>query len=91
MYCAVVGVSDPVWQQRIVAVIECGQGKTLTLAALQEHCRTLIAGYKIPRALVQVPFKLTENGKIDYRWALELATVEAAVSAPTSTHQVAPC
>jgi fatty-acyl-CoA synthase len=91
MYCAVVGVSDPVWQQRIVAVIECEQGKTLTLAALQEHCRSFIAGYKIPRALVQVPFKLTENGKIDYRWALEIATVDVAVSAPASSQKAAPC
>lgn len=89
LYCAVVGVSDPVWQQRIVAVIECEQGKTLTLDALQEHCRTFIAGYKIPRALVLTPFKLTDNGKIDYRWALELASVDAAVSAPT--YRETPC
>jgi fatty-acyl-CoA synthase len=91
LYCAVVGVSDPVWQQRIVAVIECEHGKVLTLNALQDHCRTLIAGYKIPRAMVQVPFKLTENGKIDYRWALELATADAAVPAPAPTTQVTPC
>ncbi|MBK6511403.1 MAG: hypothetical protein IPG06_19515 [Haliea sp.] len=74
MYCAVVGVSDPVWQQRVVAVIECEQGKALTIAALQEHCRRFIAGYKIPRAMVVTPFKLTANGKIDYRWAHQLAS-----------------
>jgi acyl-CoA synthetase (AMP-forming)/AMP-acid ligase II len=80
MYCAVVGVSDPVWQQRVVAVIECKPGSTLTLEALQQHCRTFIAGYKIPRALVLTPFKLTENGKIDYRWAQQQAATEGAVS-----------
>jgi acyl-CoA synthetase (AMP-forming)/AMP-acid ligase II len=72
-YCAVVGVSDPVWQQRIVAVVECEQGRCIALHALQEHCRKLIAGYKIPRGLVLTSFKLTDNGKIDYRWAHQLA------------------
>jgi acyl-CoA synthetase (AMP-forming)/AMP-acid ligase II len=75
LYCAVVGVSDPVWQQRIVAVVECKQnGRSLTLEALQNHCRKFIAGYKIPRELVLTAFKLTDNGKIDYRWALQVAT-----------------
>jgi len=72
-YCAVVGVCDPVWQQRIVAVIECEQDRSITLDALQAYCRTLIAGYKIPRDLVLTSFRLTENGKIDYRWAQQLA------------------
>jgi 3-oxocholest-4-en-26-oate---CoA ligase len=72
-YCAVVGVSDPVWQQRIVAVVECEQGSRIELETLQAHCRTLIAGYKIPRGLVLTSFALTENGKIDYRWAQQLA------------------
>lgn len=72
-YCAVVGVTDPVWQQRIVAVVECEQGSSIELATLQQHCRTLIAGYKIPRGLVLTSFAPTENGKIDYRWAQQLA------------------
>jgi acyl-CoA synthetase (AMP-forming)/AMP-acid ligase II len=76
LYCAVVGVSDPVWQQRIVAVVECQPGKSITLESLQNHCRNFIAGYKIPRGLVLTPFRLTENGKIDYRWALQLASAD---------------
>jgi len=91
LYCAVVGVSDPVWQQRVVAVVECEPGKTLSLEALQEHCRNFVAGYKIPRALVQAPFKLTDNGKIDYRWAQQLAAAEAAVAEPAQVHRGAPC
>jgi acyl-CoA synthetase (AMP-forming)/AMP-acid ligase II len=79
LYCAVVGVSDPVWQQRIVAVVECEAGRTITLDALQQHCRQLIAGYKIPRELVVTPFKLSDNGKIDYRWAQQCA-LDASIS-----------
>ena len=77
LYCAIVGVSDPIWQQRIVAVVECATGTNLTLATLQDHCRTLIAGYKIPRGLVLTAFRLTDNGKIDYRWAQQLADTGA--------------
>lgn len=78
LYCAVVGVADPLWQQRIIAVVECAQGKSITLEALQAQCRNLIAGYKIPRGLVLTSFRVTENGKIDYRWAQQLA--EASIS-----------
>jgi 3-oxocholest-4-en-26-oate---CoA ligase len=77
-YCAVVGVSDPVWQQRIVAVVECKPSRSLTLDALQNHCRNFIAGYKVPRGLVLTAFKLTENGKIDYRWAQQLAATDSS-------------
>jgi fatty-acyl-CoA synthase len=87
VYCAVVGVSDPVWQQRIVAVIECEPGRLLTLESLQRHCRNFIAGYKIPRGLVLTPFKLTENGKIDYRWAQQLALTEETTTEPSSAKQ----
>jgi acyl-CoA synthetase (AMP-forming)/AMP-acid ligase II len=79
-YCAVVGISDPVWQQRIVAVVESERDKSLTLETLQAHCRNFIAGYKIPRGLVLTSFKLTENGKIDYRWAQQLANDERETS-----------
>jgi len=83
-YCAVVGISDPVWQQRVVAVVECEALSTLTLDDLQAHCRTLVAGYKVPRGLVIAPFRLLENGKIDYRWAAQLAA-EAGHSAAQPT------
>ena len=35
LYCAVVGVSDPVWQQRIVAVVECERARV----SRWRHCR----------------------------------------------------
>jgi 3-oxocholest-4-en-26-oate---CoA ligase len=87
LYCAVVGVPDPVWQQRIIAVVECAGSNSISLEQLQAHCRKSIAGYKIPRGLVETTFKLTENGKIDYRWAQQLAAAEPDVSKRMSTEQ----
>ncbi len=76
-FCAVVGVPDPKWQQRVVAVVECKAGESVTLEALQQHCRQFIAGYKIPRQLLVCEFRRMPNGKIDYRWAKELALQNA--------------
>src|SRR5690606_17220971 len=72
-FCAVVGVPDPRWQQRVAAVVELKKGESLTLEKLQEHCRAHIAGYKIPRELFPVEFRKTSNGKIDYLWAQQYA------------------
>jgi acyl-CoA synthetase (AMP-forming)/AMP-acid ligase II len=70
----VVGVPDPRWGSRVVAVVSCTPGKTLDLDALQSHCRDHLAGYKIPRDLVLVAEVLRNpNGKADYRWAQERA------------------
>ena len=71
--CAVVGVADPKWQQRVAAVVELKPGNSLSLAELQGHCREHIAGYKIPRELHLADFRKTPNGKIDYLWAQQYA------------------
>ncbi len=68
--CAVVGVADEKWQQRVAVVVELQPGSPdLSLKEIQDTCRQYIAGYKIPRELVITTFKLTDNGKIDYVWA----------------------
>ncbi len=46
----VVGVADERWGQRVAAVVEPRPGATPTLEDLVEHCRTKVAGYKVPRA-----------------------------------------
>jgi acyl-CoA synthetase (AMP-forming)/AMP-acid ligase II len=44
------------------------------LDEIQAHCRTMLAGYKIPRLLVVVDeIKRTPAGKADYRWAKQAA------------------
>ena len=66
----VVGVPDVRWGERVVAVVQPRPGAAPTLAALQEHARTVLAGYKVPRELVTVAAIMrSPSGKPDYRWA----------------------
>jgi len=53
--CAVVGVDDPEWGERICAVVERRGEAELTLAELQAWAKERLAPYKIPRALRSVP------------------------------------
>ncbi|MFD9891684.1 long-chain fatty acid--CoA ligase [Amycolatopsis sp. NPDC059027] len=47
--CAVIGVPDEEWGERVHAVVVLKQGHTLTAEAVREHAKTRIAGYKAPR------------------------------------------
>jgi len=71
----VVGVTDEHWGQRVAAVVEPREGAKPTLEDVQDHCRTKLAGYKVPRALHLVDtVQRSPSGKPDYRWAKEIAT-----------------
>jgi acyl-CoA synthetase (AMP-forming)/AMP-acid ligase II len=70
----VVGVPDERWGNRVAAVVQARAGHQPTLVELTEHCRTHIAGYKIPRELHLVEqVRRSPSGKPDYPWAQELA------------------
>ncbi|MEU2096273.1 acyl-CoA synthetase [Streptomyces globisporus] len=71
----VAGVPDERWGNRVAAVIQMRQGAdALTLDAVQAHCRTRLAGYKIPRVLVLADrIQRSPSGKADYRWAKAVA------------------
>ncbi|HET7296200.1 MAG TPA: hypothetical protein VFI66_03615, partial [Gemmatimonadales bacterium] len=49
--CAVVGIADPEWGERICVAIERRGDGELTLAGLQSWARERLAPYKLPRAL----------------------------------------
>jgi acyl-CoA synthetase (AMP-forming)/AMP-acid ligase II len=72
--CTIVGVPDERWGERVTAVIELRPGHRVTLDELKEHCRTKIAGYKVPRQICEVEkIVRSPSGKPDYRWAKQVA------------------
>jgi fatty-acyl-CoA synthase len=48
---AVVGLPDPVWGERVQAVVVIRPGSTLSGDEVIEFCRTRLAGYKRPRSV----------------------------------------
>lgn len=75
----VVGVPDERWGARVCAVVEPRPGAKPTLDDVQTHCRTKIAGYKVPRELHLVDkVERSPSGKPDYRWAKDVATSAGA-------------
>ena len=75
----VVGAPDERWGQRVVAIVSLRDGSTLDLSDLQDHCRAVIAGYKVPRELHVVDeIMRSPSGKPDYRWAASVATAPPA-------------
>lgn len=67
----VAGTKDPKYGERVSAVVSIREGfDEPSPEELAEHCRTSLAGYKIPRSVIVVPEVLrSPSGKADYRWA----------------------
>jgi len=70
----VVGVPDERWGERVAAVVQPREGSSVTLQDIQEHARTRVAGYKVPRELhIVEEVRRQPSGKPDYPWAKEVA------------------
>lgn len=71
----VIGVPDERWGASVCALVELREDAILpSLEDIQDHCRQTIAGYKVPRHLLQVTKVLrSPSGKPDYRWAKSTA------------------
>jgi acyl-CoA synthetase (AMP-forming)/AMP-acid ligase II len=72
----VTGVPDERYGERVAAVIQVRPGSPPPTAEdVMAHCRTLVAGYKVPRTVVVVDEVLrSPSGKADYPWAKQVAT-----------------
>ncbi|MFF4029521.1 acyl-CoA synthetase [Streptomyces sviceus] len=79
----VAGVPDAKWGHHVAAVVQLRAGAVpMSLDDLQTHCRTRLAGYKVPRQLVITEsIHRSPSGKADYRWAQKVAAVAAAPAA----------
>lgn len=63
--CAVIGVPDDHWGERVHAVIVLKPGQTATQEEIRAHAKTLIAGYKAPRSVEFIEaMPLSPAGKI---------------------------
>jgi 3-oxocholest-4-en-26-oate---CoA ligase len=71
----VVGLPDERWGQKVAALVKARPGtEAPSLEELAAHCRTRIAGYKVPRAVLvvdEVPRQ--PSAKPDYTTAKKLA------------------
>jgi acyl-CoA synthetase (AMP-forming)/AMP-acid ligase II len=82
----VVGVPDERWGQRVAAVVQLRPGAAIALEPIQTHCRTLLAGYKVPRQLhVVETIQRSPSGKPDYPWALRAATSTTSAAPPAGS------
>ncbi|MFC8347446.1 acyl-CoA synthetase [Streptomyces sp. NPDC057280] len=79
----VAGVPDVKWGHHVAAVVQLRDGAARpSLDDIQTHCRSRLAGYKIPRQLVIAEsIQRSPSGKADYRWAREVAAGEVAAGA----------
>ena len=63
--CAVIGMPDDKWGERVVAVVIRDPAVDLTEETVIAHCRNLIARYKAPKRVEFIDaFPVTPTGKV---------------------------
>jgi fatty-acyl-CoA synthase len=77
--CAVVAKADPKWGESPVAYVETKADATVTAAELIAHCKSLLAGYKVPKEIRFEPIPKTSTGKIQKFQLRERAKSASAI------------
>ncbi len=79
MACAVVAKPDPKWGESPVAYVETKADAQVTSAELIAHCKSLLAGYKVPKEIRFENIPKTSTGKIQKFQLRERAKSAAAI------------
>ena len=77
--CAVVARPDPKWGETPLAFVETKPGAAVTAEELIAHCKSLLAGYKVPREVRFEPIPKTSTGKIQKFQLRERAKSASAI------------
>ncbi len=62
--CGVVARADDKWGEVPVAYVELKPGRTATEAEILDHCRSLLARFKVPKSVTFLEVPKTSTGKI---------------------------
>jgi len=81
MAAAVVAMPDPKWGETPCAFVELKSGASATEAEIIEHCRSRLARFKAPRAVVFGELPKTSTGKIQKFLLREKAKSASAIDA----------
>ncbi|MGH3673881.1 MAG: AMP-binding enzyme [Pseudonocardiaceae bacterium] len=83
--CALIGLPDQHWGERVHAVAVCKAGAQVSEEEIRAHAKALIAGYKVPRTVEFVEnLPLTPTGKVLKR-ELRASQLQAAAHRMPST------
>jgi fatty-acyl-CoA synthase len=77
--CAVVAKPDAKWGETPLAFVETRPGSAVTAAELVAHCKSLLAGYKVPREIRFEEIPKTSTGKIQKFQLRERAKSASAI------------
>lgn len=64
--CAVIGLPDELWGERVTAVVVLRQGAEVSPEAIVRHCRDRLSGFKTPKQVIvhADPLPKTASGKV---------------------------
>ena len=62
---AVIGAPDLRWGEKVIALVVAREGASASEAELQQHCRSYLPGYKVPKTILfEASLPMTPTGKI---------------------------